>query len=74
MRSNGAVDIHDRVSFWKEKGWTEYDPRAPHFSSDEIVRERTDWRQRSGTATASPTDQTTVRVIDGEDAARRQAA
>lgn len=47
MRSNGAVDIHDRVSFWREAGWSKYDPAAPRFTPEEAARERATWTTRN---------------------------
>jgi hypothetical protein len=37
---HGAVDIDDRVSEWRSRGWTTHDPAAAPLTSDEIRRER----------------------------------
>lgn len=36
----GAVDIDDRISAWRSRGWTGFDPNAAPLSADELRRER----------------------------------
>jgi len=40
MRENGAIDLDQRVSRWREEGWTSWDPAAPPYSPEEAERER----------------------------------
>jgi hypothetical protein len=36
----GAIDIDDRISTWRSRGWTGFDPKAAPLSADELRRER----------------------------------
>jgi len=38
------VDIEERVSQWKEKGWTSFDPNAPSYTVDNLNQERAAYR------------------------------
>ena len=40
MRANGAIDLDERVSRWREAGWEGCDPSAPPFTAEEAERER----------------------------------
>jgi hypothetical protein len=40
MRENGAIDIEQRVSRWRESGWTGWDPSAAPYTREEAERER----------------------------------
>lgn len=40
MKRHHAVDVHARVTRWREGGWTHYDERAPVFTPDQTQRER----------------------------------
>jgi len=40
LDNNGAIDIADRVSAWRSRGWTRFDPDAQPLSADELRRER----------------------------------
>lgn len=40
MRSNGAIDLDERVSRWREAGWEGWDPSAPPYTAEEAERER----------------------------------
>jgi Predicted membrane protein len=40
MDNHGAVDVKDRVSNWKERGWTGYNNSANPYSPDELRKER----------------------------------
>jgi hypothetical protein len=77
MRGNGAVDIHDRVSFWRETGWKGFNPNAPAFTRDEIERERAALSGAPGMVSEPPTGRAAKRAIESEPAdevARRRAA
>ena len=57
LDDNGAIDIDDRVSGWRSRGWTGFDPDAQPLTADELRRERQyytaarekgrEWRQMS---------------------------
>jgi hypothetical protein len=36
----GAIDIDDRISTWRSRGWAGFDPNAAPLSADELLRER----------------------------------
>ena len=40
MRANGAIDLDERVSRWREAGWEGWDPSAPAYTAEEAERER----------------------------------
>jgi hypothetical protein len=40
MNRRGAMDVNNRVSDWRERGWTGYDTNAKPLSDDELRRER----------------------------------
>jgi hypothetical protein len=40
LDQNGAIDIDDRVSGWRSRGWTGFDPDAAPLTADELRRER----------------------------------
>jgi uncharacterized membrane protein len=40
MRENGAVDIEERVSRWRESGWDGWNASAPPYTRSEAERER----------------------------------
>lgn len=40
MRENGAIDIEQRVSRWRESGWTGWDSSAAPYTREEAERER----------------------------------
>ena len=40
LRENGAIDLDQRVSRWREDGWTGWDPSAAPYTRDEAERER----------------------------------
>ena len=40
MRANGAIDLDERVSRWRESGWEGWDPSAPPYTAEEAERER----------------------------------
>lgn len=49
------VDIDDRASYWKAKGWSGYDAAAPRYTSDEIVKERSAYAEASRLNTGETT-------------------
>jgi hypothetical protein len=61
LDGNGAIDIDDRLSAWRSRGWTGFDPDAQPLSADELRRERQyyaaareqgrEWTQMSQTKT-----------------------
>ena len=63
LDSHGALDVQDRASNWRERGWTGYNSGAEPLSSDEIRREReyygaadrqgNDWTRDTTTAQTS---------------------
>jgi Protein of unknown function (DUF2934) len=40
LDQHGAIDIDDRVSAWRSRGWTDYDPMGSPLTADELRRER----------------------------------
>lgn len=48
---NHAVDVDDRVSDWKTRGWSGYSNEANPYSDDELRRERDYYRSNRGTLT-----------------------
>lgn len=40
LNRHNAVDIEERVSYWRETGWQTYDPNAEPYGVAEIERER----------------------------------
>jgi len=40
LRKNGAIDLDERVSRWREAGWEGWDPSAPPYTPQEAERER----------------------------------
>jgi hypothetical protein len=40
LERSGAIDIDDRVSAWRARGWTGFDPNAAPLSNEELRRER----------------------------------
>jgi len=40
LNDSGAIDINDRLSAWRKRGWTAHDPSAPPLTADELARER----------------------------------
>jgi len=48
---NHAVNVDDRVSDWKNRGWSGYSNDATPYSEDELRREREYYRSSSGSLT-----------------------
>jgi hypothetical protein len=40
MRANGAIDLDERVSRWREEGWEGWNPSALPYTTEEAERER----------------------------------
>jgi len=38
MRSNGAIDLDERVARWREEGWEGWDPTARPYTAEEAER------------------------------------
>jgi hypothetical protein len=41
-----AVNIHERSALWQRSGWNRFDPAAPHYTPDDIRRERETYQTR----------------------------
>jgi hypothetical protein len=44
MDRRGAVDIDDRVSAWRKRGWTDHNPQASPLTPRELKKEREYYR------------------------------
>ncbi|MEC4719748.1 YsnF/AvaK domain-containing protein [Noviherbaspirillum sp. CPCC 100848] len=70
MNSFNAVDIDERVSHWKQQGWTSHDTSAPRYTKDEIAKERASYASLrstgtgTGTATGTTTGETRIPVVE----------
>lgn len=53
MNRFNAVDVDERVSHWKQQGWSKYDESAPRYSRDEIEKERSSYAQLRSTGTST---------------------
>lgn len=55
MNRFNAVDVDERVSYWKQQGWSKYDESAPRYSRDEIEKERSSYAhlRSAGTSEAA---------------------
>ena len=40
MRKHGAVDIHQRAAYYQSQGFTQYDPKAPVYTQQQIADDR----------------------------------
>lgn len=40
MNDYGPVNVTERSEFWRESGWTGYDPNAPAYTSEQMAAER----------------------------------
>ena len=47
LERGGAIDIDDRVSVWRSRGWSGFDPNAPPLSAEELRREHEYFRERA---------------------------
>jgi stress response protein YsnF len=47
MSRDGAVDIEERSTHWKNEGWTGYDTGAQPYSSEQIAQERSRHAQQA---------------------------
>lgn len=54
MRENGAIDIEQRVSRWRESGWTGWDSSAAPYTREEAERERRLYGTHSDPLTGLP--------------------
>jgi hypothetical protein len=55
MRENGAIDIDERVTRWREQGWSEWDVSAAPYTRDEAERERRLYGSHADPLTGLPT-------------------
>jgi len=55
MNRFNAVDVDERVSHWKQQGWSKYDESAPRYSRDEIEKERSSYSQLRAAGTSTGT-------------------
>jgi len=44
----GAVDVHERATDWRDRGWTGYDEDAQPYTTDLVQEEANYWRMRGG--------------------------
>jgi uncharacterized membrane protein len=44
----GAVDVHERASDWRDRGWSGYDENAEPYTTNIIEEEANYWRTRGG--------------------------
>jgi uncharacterized membrane protein len=44
MNRHNPVDIERRAAYWRETGWTDFNPEGTPYTSDEIMRERESYR------------------------------
>lgn len=40
LQDAGAIDIDERVEYWRKQGWSGYSPESKPFTADEIANER----------------------------------
>ena len=72
LDDHGAIDVENRVSSWKERGWSGYSNDAKPYSADELQTERSYYRDygssRQYTGTTSDPDRVnTPRTGDPRD-------
>ncbi|MEA2552270.1 MAG: hypothetical protein QOJ65_446 [Fimbriimonadaceae bacterium] len=60
MKKNGAVDVHQRASYYQQQGFTKYDPAAKPYSEEEAALEREKLRNYYGASNAGMSGQTAV--------------
>lgn len=71
MDGAGAVNIEDRVATYRETGWDKYDEKAPAFTPEETLAERSRYRSSTSRSYAyadqgdAPGVQTGGRAVDG---------
>jgi uncharacterized protein (TIGR02271 family) len=53
LKDAGAIDIDRRVEDYRRTGYKNFDPKAPAYSSDEVARERSTYKN-AGTGTTIP--------------------
>jgi len=68
MDDNGAVDVNDRVSNWKTRGWSGYDTKAVPYQPHELMEERRYYGEAYPSSTTRATEGTMKR---GEHAVER---
>ncbi len=48
MDDNGAVDVNERLSNWKQRGWKGFDTNAKPYSPEELRKERSYYPEAAG--------------------------
>lgn len=48
LHSHGPVDVEQRVSSWRESGWSRFDNDAAPYTADQIAAERSTYRTAGG--------------------------
>lgn len=71
MRENGAIDIDQRVTRWRESGWTGWDAAALPYTREEAERERRVYGAHSDSLTGLPTSSSPERDSRRDSAIRR---
>jgi len=64
MNRFNAIDIDERVGYWKQQGWAGHDESAPRYSRDQIDQERAAYAQTR--TTTGTTEGTRIPVIEEE--------
>ena len=57
MDDSGAVNIEDRAATYRETGWSKYDEKAPVFSAEETMAERSRYGSDTGRRSYAYADQ-----------------
>ena len=55
MNGNGAVDIDERADYYRQSGYTGYNETAPPYTTDQITRERDQYRTQPAMAASTQT-------------------
>jgi uncharacterized membrane protein len=50
MNRHNPVDIERRAAYWRETGWSDFNPEGSPYTADELARERTSYRDYSSAA------------------------
>ncbi len=48
LQHGGAVDVHERATDWRDRGWTGFDEAADPYTPDLLEEEANYWRTRGG--------------------------
>ena len=69
MDENGAIDVDRRLAWWKERGYTAYDPAAAPYAREDALRERQEYYRDDGGSRTIPVVKEEIRV--GKQAVQR---